>query len=48
MGRPTNGVQGPEGCPMFPGFPVEVGDVAELHAAFREESRTRGCVPKPA
>jgi hypothetical protein len=32
---------------MFPGFPVEVGGVAELHAAFREESRTRGCVPKP-
>ncbi len=32
---------------MFPGFPVEIGGVAELHAAFREESRTRGCVPEP-
>jgi hypothetical protein len=29
---------------MFPGFPVEVGGVVELHAAFREESRTRGRV----
>jgi hypothetical protein len=32
---------------MFPGFPVEVGGVVELHAAFREESRTRGGVPEP-
>jgi len=29
---------------MFPGFPVEVGGVAELHASFREEGRTRRCV----
>jgi hypothetical protein len=26
-----------------PGFPVEVRGVGELHAAFRIESRTRGC-----
>src|ERR1700683_5381928 len=26
-----------------PGFPVKVGGVDELHAAFRKESRTRGC-----
>jgi hypothetical protein len=26
-----------------PGFPVEVGGVGELHAAFPAESRTRGC-----
>ena len=32
---------------MFPGFPVEVGGVVELHGAFREESRTRGCFPEP-
>jgi len=31
---------------MFPGFPVEVGGVVELHAAFREEGRTRGTVPE--
>ena len=27
-----------------PGFPVELGGVGEPHAAFRYESRTRGCV----
>jgi hypothetical protein len=32
---------------LVPRFPVEIGGVAELHAAFREESRTRGCVPEP-
>jgi hypothetical protein len=26
----------------YPGFPVEVGGVGELHAAFLNESRTRG------
>jgi hypothetical protein len=26
-----------------PGFPVEIGGVIELHAAFLTESRTRGC-----
>jgi len=26
----------------YPGFPVEVGRVGELHAAFLTESRTRG------
>jgi hypothetical protein len=26
----------------LPGFPVEVGGVGELHAAFLTESRTRG------
>ena len=30
--------------PTYPEFPVEVGGVAELHAAFLEESRTRGPV----
>jgi hypothetical protein len=30
--------------PRYPGFPVEVGGVAELHAAFLNESRTRGPV----
>jgi hypothetical protein len=30
--------------PTYPGFPVEVGGVVELHAAFLEESRTRGAV----
>jgi hypothetical protein len=28
--------------PSYSGFPVEVGGVVELHAAFLEESRTRG------
>jgi periplasmic divalent cation tolerance protein len=32
---------------LVPRFPVEIGGVAELHAAFREKSRTRGCVPEP-
>jgi hypothetical protein len=26
----------------YPGFPVELGGVGELHAAFHTESRTRG------
>ena len=26
----------------YPGFPVELGGVGELHAAFLKESRTRG------
>jgi hypothetical protein len=30
--------------PTYPGFPVEVGGVVELHAAFLSESRTRGPV----
>jgi hypothetical protein len=30
-----------------PGFPVKVGGVDELHAAFRKESRTRGCWIEP-
>jgi len=29
-----------------PGFPVEVGGVGELHAAFFTESRTRGHVQR--
>jgi hypothetical protein len=37
-------VEGLDGCPTSPGFPVEVDGVVELHAAFREESRTRGSV----
>jgi hypothetical protein len=36
-----------DGCPMFAqaysGFPVELAGVGELHAAFLNESRTRGC-----
>src|ERR1700722_17500729 len=35
-----------DGCPMFApaysGFPVEVSGVGALHAAFLNESRTRG------
>jgi hypothetical protein len=30
----------------YPGFPVEVGGVGELHAAFFTESRTRGHVQR--
>jgi hypothetical protein len=30
-----------------PGFPVKVGGVDELHAAFRKESRTSGCWIEP-
>jgi hypothetical protein len=37
-----------DGCPMFPGFPVEVLGVGALHADFLNEIRTRryvqGCV----
>jgi len=36
-----------DGCPSFAmadsGFPVELSGVGELHAAFLNESRTRGC-----
>jgi hypothetical protein len=39
----------PEGKPQvaalrYPGFPVEVGGVVELHAPFFTEGRTRGLV----
>jgi hypothetical protein len=30
----------------YPGFPVEFGGVADLHAAFLNESRTRGHVQR--
>ena len=30
--------------PHLPGFPVEDGGVAELHAVFLNENRTRRCV----
>jgi hypothetical protein len=33
-----------DGCPMFPGFPVEVLGVGALHADFLNEIRTRGYV----
>jgi hypothetical protein len=33
--------------PHVPGFPVNVGEANVLHAAFREESRTRGCLSEP-
>jgi hypothetical protein len=36
-----------DGCPTFAsaysGFPVDFASVDELHAAFLDESRTRGC-----
>jgi hypothetical protein len=35
---------GPSTTLRSPGFPVELGGVGELHAAFRNESSTRGCV----
>src|ERR1700733_9547007 len=39
--------EGIDGCPTFAqaysGFPVELAGVGELHAAFLNESRTRGC-----
>jgi hypothetical protein len=31
-----------DGCPHTPGFPVKFVGVDELHAAFLDESRTRG------
>jgi hypothetical protein len=36
--------KGPRNCRSlgFPGFPVELGVISELHAAFLNESRTRG------
>jgi hypothetical protein len=40
--RKSNG--NPSSSSQVPGFPVEVGGVVELHAAFRKESRTRGPV----
>jgi hypothetical protein len=40
-----------DGCPMFAsaysGFPVGLAGVGELHAAFLNESRTRGCWWRP-
>jgi hypothetical protein len=33
--------------PHTPGFPVDVSGANGLHAAFREESRTRGCRVEP-
>jgi hypothetical protein len=38
MGRTLKALVG------FPGFPVEIVGVGELHAAFLNESRTRGPV----
>ena len=39
--------EGIDGCPLFAkaysGFPVELSGVGALHAAFLNESRTRGC-----
>jgi hypothetical protein len=39
--------EGIDGCPTFAqaysGFPVEIAGVGALHAAFLNESRTRGC-----
>ena len=32
------------GAPRSPEFPVKLGGVGALHAAFLTESRTRGCV----
>jgi hypothetical protein len=45
MGRPALVAGGlePQVPPLrYPGFPVEVGGVGGLHAAFLTESRTRG------
>jgi hypothetical protein len=43
--------KGIDGCPTFAkaysGFPVELSGVGELHAAFLNESRTRGCWWRP-
>jgi len=40
-----------DGCPTFAlaytGFPVDLAGVGELHAAFLNESRTRGCWWRP-
>ena len=33
--------------PHIPGFPVDLGGANRLHAAFREENRTRGCRSEP-
>jgi hypothetical protein len=39
--------QEPQVSPLrYPGFPVEFGGVADLHAAFLNESRTRGHVQR--
>jgi hypothetical protein len=42
--RPLSGSRGAlQVAPLrYPGFPLEVGGVGELHAAFLTESRTRG------
>jgi hypothetical protein len=38
-----SGKKKPQISPLrYPGFPVGIGGVAELHAAFLTESRTRG------
>jgi hypothetical protein len=34
-------------APAYSGFPVELSGVVELHAAFLNESRTRGCWWRP-
>jgi hypothetical protein len=41
-------LRGPPQVPplRYPGFPVEIGGVGELHAAFFTESRTRGHVQR--
>jgi hypothetical protein len=43
-----DGTAGPSTTLRSPGFPVEVGGVGELHAAFRNESSTRGSVRRCA
>jgi hypothetical protein len=35
-------------APAYSGFPVKLSGVGELHAAFLNESRTRGCWWGPA
>src|ERR1700722_9618209 len=43
---PSAELEGSDGCPRFApaysGFPVELSGVGALHAAFLNESRTRG------
>ncbi len=38
-----DGLGGPVEAPACPGFPAELGGFYTLHAAFLDESRTRGC-----
>ena len=47
-GKPLCGSRGAQQVPplRYPGFPVELGGVGELHAAFFTESRTRGYVQR--